>query len=172
MGTTCWTRYQPADRSCGEPLWCGSLSLSCWPRARPHSPWSRPDGRRSRRARPSAVCPRPRRGRAQPDRPRGADNDRHTRTVLDLAHQRCLDGSAAVWKDAERERVLVFSALHGKPPRARRQARRGCLSPGDERSQRQTDRDSSKAMPTEMKPRTPAPCWCVHPARKTALRCC
>ena len=61
--------------------------------------------------RPAKVCARPRRGWPRPHRSHRTDHARRP------AHftSRCFpafDGSAAVWKDPERERVLLFSQAY------------------------------------------------------------
>ena len=57
------------------------------------------------------------------------------------------DGSAAAWKDAERERVLrLFPALSREPPGAGRPSRRGCVGEDARRSQGQARGDCRRLL--------------------------
>ena len=69
----------------------------------------RPRGRRSPTNRAASLCARPRRGRAGPYQHQGqhdiVDASQFTSALLSGP----FDGSAAAWKDAEREKALLFS---------------------------------------------------------------
>ena len=61
------------------------------------------------RAGTAALCARPGRGRARPHRAHRETTIVDAARFTPLAAHRQFDGSAAAWKDAERERVLIFS---------------------------------------------------------------
>ena len=101
--------------SCGSSLAPSSRWRSRWaPRPCPASPrrWlpcgsSRPRGPRLRTLREAPVRADSGRGRVRARRTGRRDNDRRTGTFQRRTRERRFDGSAAAWKDAERERVFV-----------------------------------------------------------------